>query len=153
MAQQAVFLPASISVEAAYTALAILVVPVLHVTCCYSTGMPSEILPHTEALPLSTSPRLDDPNLDVMRRAFAQTLKSGLDPRVMLSFDRSTIERHGGLYYVVVRPHDPSLPPQDVYRLKPDYSIVAIKRHYPRPIKDEIEQAELLMQARRKRSA
>lgn len=112
--------------------------------------MSTEALPNTGPPPLSTSPRLDDPNLDVMRRAFAQTLKSGLDPRIMLSFERSSIEKHDGLYYVVVRPHDPSLPPQEVFRLKPNYSIVALHR-YPRPIRDEIENAELLLAARRKK--
>ena len=105
----------------------------------------------------SNQPRLDDP-LDVMRRAFAQSYRSGLDPRVALSYERSSIEQHdvpggSGLFYVVVRASDPSLPPQDVYRLYPDLRIVAIRRNFPSAIKAEIEQAEQLLRARRKKSA
>jgi hypothetical protein len=82
-----------------------------------------------------------------MRRAFAQVLKDGHDPRVMLSFSRSTIEEHNSLWYVVVRAHDEHIPPIAVYRLFNDFSLKGLNR-YPRPIRDEIENAEVLLSAR-----
>ena len=103
---------------------------------CYSTGMPVSTL----------SPRLEDGTLDVYRRAFAQTLKEGLDPRFMPDFERSSIEQHDGLYYVVVRTRDERVPPLKVFRLFDDHSLKGLYR-YPRAIKAEFENAEVILAA------
>ena len=83
----------------------------------YAPGMPNR----TRAAPIvlapnPQSPRLSDPALDVMRRAIAQYLKDGNDPRVLPSVAASTILEHEGLYYVVLRAQ-PGAEPLKVYRL------------------------------------
>lgn len=109
--------------------------------------MPNAVLAPPGQLPLSTSVRLDDPAKDVIRRAVMSYLKFGGDPSVMPSGTRSTIEQHGGLYYVVLRAENPVLPPLEVYRLFNDLSLKIMHR-YPRAIKNEIENAERKLSGR-----
>lgn len=69
--------------------------------------------------PNPQSPRLDDPALDVMRRAFAQYLHGGGDPRVLPSVEASAIVEHDGLFYVAVRDR-PGAEPLVIFRLFDD---------------------------------
>lgn len=113
--------------------------------------MPNAVLAPPDQPPLSTSVRLDDPLLDVIRRAITAYLKYGEDPSVMPTVDHSTIEQHDGLYYVVLRASDPSMPPLKVYRLYADLRLKGLYR-LPSAIKREIEDAET-RQHRARRSA
>ena len=93
--------------------------------------------------------------MDVLRRALMQYLKDGNDPRdiALEAVQRSTIEQHGGLYYVIVRGRS-DLPPLKVYRLVDDAarSLKGLERP-PRPIKDKIENEEVLLMARMKKAS
>lgn len=79
------------------------------------------------AAPNPLSPRLPDPALDVMRRAFAQYLKDGNDPRVLPSVAASAIVEHAGLYYVVLRARAGGQVLK-VYRLFDDKSLKGLAR-------------------------
>jgi hypothetical protein len=101
-------------------------------------------------MPVSAlSPRLDDPSLDVMRRAIMQYLRDGNDPRVLPMVSESSIEEYGGLNYVVLRSRR-GLPPLKVYRLFDDKALKGLYR-LPPPIKAEYENAEVLLTARQPR--
>jgi hypothetical protein len=110
--------------------------------------MTDAILAPPSMPPLSTSARLDDPSLDVMRRAFMQYLKDGNDPRLLPTVAASTIEQHGDLHYVVLRA-DNEHPPLKVYRLFDNLSLKGLYR-LPPALKAETENAELLLGARKK---
>jgi hypothetical protein len=112
--------------------------------------MTNAILAPPGQSPLSTSPRLDDPTLDVLRRSFIQYLKDGNDPRTLPTVMASTIEEHDSLYYVVLRV-DTDHPPLKVYRLFNDLSLKGLYR-LPAALKAETENAEVAMAARRKGS-
>lgn len=102
---------------------------------CYSTRMPTSLL----------SPRLEDPALDVMRRAIMQYLKDGNDPRVLPTVEASSIEEYDGLYYVLLRSRE-GLPPLKIYRLFNDRTLKGLQfsGKLPMPIKVEIENARLM---------
>ena len=112
--------------------------------------MTQVLLAHANGPPLSTSRRLDDPTMDVFRRAFVAYLEAPGDPRTMPGMGRSRIEEYGGLFYVVCRPDDPELPPVAVFRLFNDLSLKGLNR-YPRAIRDEIETTEAALVRRTKR--
>src|SRR5580765_5143509 len=109
--------------------------------------MPNAVLAPPGQPSLSTGVRLDDPAKDVLRRAITSYLKFGGDPSCRPSYDRSKIEQHGDLYYVVVRSEDTRLPPLKVYRLFNDLSLKVMHR-LPRTLKNEVQRAE--MAARKK---
>ena len=108
----------------------------------YASPMPTKTRPRQASPPTIVlapnpqSPRLDDPVLDVMRRAIAQFLKDGNDPRVLPSVAASDIVELEGLYYVVLRnaPHEE---PLKVYRLFGDRSLKGLNR-IPRALREMV---------------
>lgn len=90
--------------------------------------------------------------MDVVRRGFMQFLKDGNDPREVMpeAVKASTIEQHAGLYYLVLRPRA-GFPPVKVYRVDDDRSLKGLAR-WPRSIRDEAENATVLLSARMKKA-